>query len=118
MFGRADFERFFTVGRLVIIALIVLLIAGISIAKAEDVQSPTVLIPFPLVCSDRDTLVKKIELGGGYAIWHGVRNSTFLTTLYLYTGGRWIMTEERAMSKIMCILGSGEDNELLGIGGI
>jgi hypothetical protein len=91
---------------------------SVSKAAPEDVQSPTAIVNFPLVCMDKTELLRVIGKAGGYPIWHGIRKETFLTTLYLIAGGGWMMTEWRAMSKTACILSSGEQNELLGIGGI
>jgi hypothetical protein len=85
---------------------------------AEEVRSPSVVLNFPLVCMDRADLLSLIGKAGAYPVWPGIRNGTFLSTLYLNTNGTWMLTEERAMSKTACILSSGEDNELLGIGGI
>jgi hypothetical protein len=85
---------------------------------AEEVRSPSVVVNFPLVCMDKKDLLSMIGKTGAYPVWHGIRNDTFLSTLYLNTNGTWMITEWRAMSKTACILSSGEQNELLGIGGI
>lgn len=89
-----------------------------QVNAAEAVRSPSVVLNLPIICMDRETLIADIERQGAFAVWHGIRNQTFLSTLYLKSDGSWMLTEERAMSKTACILSSGQQNELLGIGGI
>jgi hypothetical protein len=85
---------------------------------AEEVKGANKIVNFPLVCTDQETLERDLGRMGAFPVWHGIRNGTFLSTLWLQSGGGWMLTEERAMSKTICILSSGEQNELLGIGGI
>jgi hypothetical protein len=90
-----------------------------SIAQAsEEVESPSVVVNFPINCEDKTGFLRKMGWAQFSPMWHGVRNATFLTTLWLKPGGAWVLTESRAQSKTVCVLASGEDNELLGIGGI
>jgi hypothetical protein len=124
-------QKFFRIERCPMIRAVLLIAAALaflwwmgSVSKASPeaanlvVSSPTAIVNFPLVCMDKTELLRVIGKAGGYPIWHGIRKETFLTTLYLASGGGWILTEWRAMSKTACILSSGEQNELLGIGGI
>jgi hypothetical protein len=122
MWGRADLESFYiTVARAAIVIILVGLLGLAYCVRAnadEQITSPDTVINFPLVCSDKKTFTQRMGFTAFYPTWHGIRNKTFLSTLWLRAGGMWVLTEERVMSKTICILASGEDNELLGIGGI
>jgi hypothetical protein len=110
MFGRADFERFFTVGKLVILALFILLIS-VVVAFAEE--SSVLMKSVPVVCL-MDT---EFEKGKSHLIlqWQGLTGKNYLTQMWHDVGGKgWMITQQKADNPLICILSAGEDNEFVG----
>ncbi len=120
MFGRADFERFFSVGRAVFIALlsIVVLVAVISIAKSDEQLDPVMPkgpfgLNIPVVCM-MDEDFEKLE-GGMILQWQGITEKVFRTRLWhTLEGEAWMITREKAGNHLICIIGAGTEMSFIG----
>jgi hypothetical protein len=92
-------------------------IQSVAAQQAPDVKM--VVAPMPVPCTaDGDLLLDKAKQEGFVLTWQGVLQQNVLYQLYLQPGGAFMLVMEKANNPIICVVAAGEDNELLGVGGI
>lgn len=121
MLGRADFERFFSVARVVIVVVAILLVS-IAIAKAQD--HPTIpslpdkqkvmMVPLLVPCTNDEELIIQ-ALDGMTRVFTGILNNQFQYELFVEDGGKFTMMMQKAGKPGVCFVAAGEDHQLLNI---
>ena len=86
MWSRADLEKFYR-GFFWVLVVITMLVIGLGLfqcsAKADEVTSPMKMLQHPIVCRDNKEFYDDMGHKGGFPLWQGIHDKTFLD-IFMY----------------------------------
>jgi len=94
-----------------VLCIIVGVMIGHAIVKAEEPKPTSTIVPLPTICMTEAMFEDGEKENLRFPLWHGI-NDSFLYTLWeVVETGDWFISVKETNTPMVCILGFGNRHE-------